>query len=95
MFGTYIAEMPDGLRGRWKYYDKNWIQKYILQVKLVIDELYANNKSLSCFFAESILGCGGQVILPPNYLKEVFKIIRKRKALCIKPIPLRLNHASL
>ena len=38
---------------------------------------------LSCFFVESILGCGGQVVLPPNYLNEVFKIIRKRKALCI------------
>ena len=29
------------------------------------------------------MGCGGQIVLPPNYLKEVFKIIRKRNALCI------------
>ena len=75
--------MPDGLRGRWKYSDKDWVKKYILQVKSVVDKLYNNNKKLSCFFVESILGCGGQVTLPPNYLKEVFKIIRKRKALCI------------
>ena len=34
-------------------------------------------------FIESILGCGGQIILPKNYLKEIFKIIRKNNALCI------------
>jgi 4-aminobutyrate aminotransferase and related aminotransferases len=30
------------------------------------------------------LGCGGKVILPKNYLKELFKEIRKNKALCIR-----------
>ena len=80
---VHIADMPDGLRGRWKYSEKNWIKKYILQVKSVVDEIYKNNNKLSCFFVESILGCGGQIVLPPNYLKEVFKILRKRKVLCI------------
>ena len=76
---VHIADMPDGLRGKWKYSDKNWINKYILQVKIIVDRFYKDKKKLSCFFVESILGCGGQVVLPPNYLKEVFKIIRKRK----------------
>ena len=80
---VHIVDMPDGLRGRWKYSDKDWVKKYILQAQSVVDEIYKNKKTLSCFFIESILGCGGQIILPPSYLKEVFKIIRKRKALCI------------
>jgi len=80
---VHIADMPDGLRGRWKYSDKNWINKYIYQVKSLVDKIYKNNKTLSCFFIESILGCGGQVTLPPKYLQEVFKIIRKKNALCI------------
>ena len=80
---VHIAEMPDGLRGQWKYLEKNWIQNYISQVKKTVDEVYKNKKKLSCFFVESILGCGGQVVLPPTYLKEVFKIIRKKNALCI------------
>ena len=80
---VHIADMPDGLRGKWKYAEKDWIKQYISQVKLLVDNIYKNNKKLSCFFAESILGCGGQVVLPHNYLNEVFKIIRKRKALCI------------
>ena len=80
---VHIAAMPDGLRGKWKYLEKGWINKYISQVKITVDAIYKNNKTLSCFFVESILGCGGQIILPPNYLKEVFKIIRKKNALCI------------
>jgi len=80
---VHIAAMPDGLRGKWKSSEKNWIKKYIYQVKSTVNEIYKNNKTLSCFFVESILGCGGQIVLPPNYLKEVFKIIRKRNALCI------------
>ena len=80
---VHIATMPDGIRGRWRYSDKSWVKKYIQQVQNLIDEIYVNNKRLSCFIVESILGCGGQIILPPSYLKEVFKLIRKRNALCI------------
>ena len=39
--------------------------------------------NLSCFFVESILGCGGNIILPKNYLKEIFKFVRNNNALCI------------
>ena len=79
----HLADMPDGLRGKWKYSDKNWIKKYIHQVEEIVETLYKSNKKLSSFFVESILGCGGQVVLPPGYLSQVFKIIRKRKALCV------------
>ena len=41
------------------------------------------HNKISCLFVESILGCGGQVMLPKNYLKEVFKEIKNNKALCI------------
>lgn len=80
---VHIAKMPDGIRGDWKYTNKDWVKKYIEQVKNLIDKLYFNKKNLSCFFVESILGCGGQIILPPLYLKDVFKYIRKKNALCI------------
>ena len=81
---VHIAEMPDGIRGKWTYSDSKFTEKYINQVKLLIDNIkIKKNKNLSCFFVESILGCGGQIILPKNYLKEIFKLVRKNKALCI------------
>ena len=78
----HVLEMPDPLRGKWKYKDKDWINKYIREAKDKINN-QSKIKKLSCLFVESILGCGGQVILPKNYLKEVFKEMRKNKALCI------------
>ena len=80
---VHVASMPDGMRGMWKFSDKNWLNKYINQVKETVDNIYENKKTLSCFFIESILGCGGQFILPKNYLKEIFNIVKKKGALCI------------
>ena len=80
---VHVAQMPDGMRGQWKFSDKNWLNKYINQVQETVDNIYGSKKALSCFFVESILGCGGQFILPKNYLKEIFKIVRKKNALCI------------
>lgn len=80
---VHILEMPDGIRGKWLYSDKQWVKKYIDHSKELIERINLKNKKLSCFFIESILGCGGQIILPKNYLKEVFRIVRKNKALCI------------
>ncbi len=79
---VHVLEMPDPLRGKWQYKNKDWIKKYINDAKEKINNESKINK-LSCLFVESILGCGGQVILPKNYLKEVFKEVRKKKALCI------------
>ena len=80
---VHIAEMPDGIRGKWLYSDKNWIKQYTNQVKLLIDKININKRKLSCFFIESILGCGGQIILPKNYLKEIYQLIKKNNALLI------------
>ncbi len=79
---VHVLEMPDPLRGKWRYQNSNWIQKYIDEAKTVIRNKIKETK-IACFFAESILGCGGQVILPKNYLKEIFSEIRRNNALCI------------
>ena len=79
---VHVLDMPDPLRGKWRYEDKDWIKRYINEAKDQIKK-QSKIKKISSLFIESILGCGGQVILPKNYLKEVFKEIRKNKALCI------------
>ena len=80
---VHIAEMPDGIRGKWLYSDKNWVEQYIKQVKSLIENIKNRQRKLSCFFVESILGCGGQIILPKNYLKKVFELVKNNNALCI------------
>jgi len=80
---VHVAEMPDGIRGKWKYSHKDWVNKYINQAKILIEKINYKKKKLSCFFTESILGCGGQIILPKNYLKEIYKLVKKNNSLFI------------
>lgn len=40
-------------------------------------------KNLAGFFAESIQGCGGQVVYPEGYLKDVYKYIREAGGVCV------------
>ncbi len=79
---VHVLDMPDPIRGKWKYKDKNWSEKYIEDAIKNIQKVN-KDRTISCLFSESILGCGGQVILPKNYLKKIFIEIRKSKALCI------------
>src|SRR5699024_1140042 len=39
-------------------------------------------EGICAFIAESLLSCGGQVIPPKNYLKEVYKHVRDAGGIC-------------
>ena len=81
---VHILDMPDPIRGKYRYDKKDWINGYIEDSKNMINKIFSNNKyKLSAFFSESILGCGGQVVLPPNYLSEIFNLVRYYGGLCI------------
>ncbi len=67
---THILTMPDNYRG-----SKN-IDEYMLELSQIITNLEAKGKGISGFIAEALLGCGGQVELPPNYLKQAYKLVR-------------------
>lgn len=38
---------------------------------------------ISAFFCESILSCGGQVVLPAGYLQDVYDVMHQEGAVCI------------
>ena len=79
---TTICRMPDIYRGVFK--DESIAgEKYAQDVKNAIDQLKVKGRNVACFIAESILSCGGQIVLPPNYLKECYKMIREEGGLCI------------
>ena len=44
---VHILDMPDPLRGKWKYKDKNWIKKYINEAKDKIRK-QSKLKKISC-----------------------------------------------
>ncbi len=77
------AIIPDMYRGPYKYGNPAAGKKYADDVKRIIDNLEREGKKPALFICESLLGVGGQMPLPPNYLKEVYIYVRKAGGVCI------------
>eukprot|EP01091_Cochliopodium_minus_P000466 TRINITY_DN10434_c0_g1_i1.p1 TRINITY_DN10434_c0_g1~~TRINITY_DN10434_c0_g1_i1.p1 ORF type:complete len:406 (+),score=95.06 TRINITY_DN10434_c0_g1_i1:50-1267(+) len=82
---THVVEVPDTYRGVYrKGRDENLGEKYAeLVQKKIKEEIIGKGKKLSAFFVESIQGSGGQIVYPPNYLKNAFKYVRENGGLCV------------
>lgn len=77
------AISPDMYRGQFQYGDKDAGKKYASNVQEIIEQLHTNGKGVAAFICETILGVGGQIPLPANYLKEVYTHVRKAGGVCI------------
>jgi 4-aminobutyrate aminotransferase-like enzyme len=57
--------------------------EYVADAKQKIESLHQKNIQLSSFIFESVSGCGGQVPMPQDYLKNIFPILKQYGALTI------------
>lgn len=74
---------PDLYRGPFKYGDENAGEKYAADVQRIIEDLDKEGKAPAVFICETLLGVGGQIPLPKNYLKTVYNHVRKAGGVCI------------
>ncbi len=79
----YKTMNPDVYRGLYQYGDEAAGEKYAADVNRIITELKNNGKAPAAFICETLLGVGGQMPLPPNYLKEVYALVKAAGGLCI------------
>jgi len=80
---VHAAPIPDDYRGAYKRNDPQAGAKYALHVWEIIDQLRQKDSGLAGFIAESLPSVGGQIILPPGYLADVFHYVRKAGGVCI------------
>jgi 4-aminobutyrate aminotransferase-like enzyme len=78
-----VATIPDDFRGQYKRNDPQCGELYAQDVVKAIAAIHAKGEKPAAFYCESILGCGGQVVLPPNYLKSAYSIARAAGAVCL------------
>ena len=79
---THLLPLPDTYRGI--HQNKATAgEDYSAYAQTMIDQLVKEGKAPAGFICESILSCGGQIVLPENYLKNVFKAVRAVGGLCI------------
>ncbi|MEN2489629.1 aminotransferase class III-fold pyridoxal phosphate-dependent enzyme [Flavobacterium sp. B11] len=74
---------PDLYRGPYKYGDVEAGEKYAADVQRIIEDLKKEDKAPAVFICETLLGVGGQIPLPENYLKNVYESVRAAGGVCI------------
>jgi len=72
---------PDTFRGAYKGPDAG--EQYALDVLSIIGNLKQKGRGVSAYIAESLIGTGGQIVLPPGYLKQVYQYVRSTGGICI------------
>ncbi|HEU5090705.1 MAG TPA: aminotransferase class III-fold pyridoxal phosphate-dependent enzyme, partial [Roseiflexaceae bacterium] len=80
---VHKAPMPDTYRGPYKAGDADAGRKYAQALNSIIEGIQSQGRGLSAFMIESLLSCGGQIVLPPGYLAEVYRIVRAAGGVCI------------
>ena len=80
----WVHEVPMPYLYRGKYQDPTNAGKlYADEVKEICKKLFLKGTYPAAFICESMLGCGGQVPLPKQFLKQAYKNVRKYGGLCI------------
>ncbi len=72
------APSPDTYRGRYRRDTPDAGARYAAHVAALIDE-----RPACAFIAESILSCGGQIVLPAGYLADCYRAVRAAGGVCI------------
>ena len=78
---VHVVPMPDPFRGIYRGQSSGL--KYAAEVKTILDKIRSDNKRMSAFIFEPILGCGGQIIPPNGFLSSSFKMVRDNNGVCI------------
>ncbi len=73
-----VVPMPDDYRGLYRREDPARAGKFAAHV-----EEAARGGEIGAFLCESLLSCGGQIVLPPGYLSAVYRHARAAGAVCI------------
>jgi 4-aminobutyrate aminotransferase-like enzyme/Ser/Thr protein kinase RdoA (MazF antagonist) len=77
---VHKVPMPDVYRGPYKKDDPQAGAKY---AQFVADIIALIHQGRPTFICESLLSCGGQIVLPDGYLAEVYRHVRQAGGVCI------------
>ena len=82
---VHICTAPDAYRGphTGSLEDEAVGEAYASEVSGIVERVAAGGQQVAAFIAESMLSCGGQIILPKGYLQGVYSAVRGAGGVCI------------
>ena len=78
---VHAIPMPDSFRGKYRGSDTGG--KYANELKKMLNEIKSNVGKPATFIAESVMGCGGQIIPPKAFFKKAYQMIKNSGGICI------------
>src|SRR5262249_20542281 len=75
--------MPDVYRGAYRRADAAAGEEYARRVAEAVRAAEETGSGVAAFICESVLSCGGQIVLPDGYLKAAYRHIRAAGGICI------------
>lgn len=78
---VHVVPIPDAYRGIYRGSDTG--KQYAAHINEAIEKVKAKGKGIAGFICESVLSCGGQIVLPHGYLKEAYAAVRDAGGVCI------------
>jgi len=78
---THVVPMPDTYRGA--YQSEQAGPQYAEHIAAALKKIQGGGKNVAAFICESILSCGGQIVLPSGYLQAAYALVREAGGLCI------------
>ena len=79
---VHVAPAPDDYRGPFKRDGERVGFEYARLLSGPIEQARSHG-GLAAFICEPLLGCGGQIVPPPGYLREAFQGVRGGGGVCI------------
>ncbi|NNF99448.1 MAG: aminotransferase class III-fold pyridoxal phosphate-dependent enzyme [Desulfobacteraceae bacterium] len=80
---AHKVTMPCAFRGPYKGMGEKTGGRYADTVGDTVRHIKEKGGRVAAFICESMLGCGGQVILPENYLAAAFEKVRAAGGVCV------------
>jgi 4-aminobutyrate aminotransferase-like enzyme/Ser/Thr protein kinase RdoA (MazF antagonist) len=80
---VHVVPLPDDYRGPYRRGDPEAGPRYARHVAEVVAAARSAGRGVAAFIAESLPSVGGQIVLPPGYLAEVYRVVRAAGGLCI------------
>ena len=80
---VHIAPQPDLYRHGFEYGDRAATQAFIEATKAAIAGATASADGLAGYISECAPSVGGQIMLPPGFLKDVYAHVRAQGGVCI------------
>jgi 4-aminobutyrate aminotransferase-like enzyme/Ser/Thr protein kinase RdoA (MazF antagonist) len=80
---VHVAPIPDDYRGPYRRDDPEAGPKYARHVAELVEQLQRAGRGLAGYIAETLPSVGGQIVLPPGYLRDVYAAVRAAGGVCI------------